>query len=81
MLDAEERCSEAGNGSRFNAVTHGLTAKTAVFPWECGEAFQARIDVYKTGLETRTPFEDELAERAAWLPGSSTGLAARKLLG
>ena len=65
VLDAEERCSQTGDGSRFNAVTHGLTAKTAVFPWECHEAFQARIDVYKNGLETRTPLEDELAERAA----------------
>ena len=53
------------NRSRFNAVTHGLTAKTPVLPGESAEEFQGRIDRYKTGLETRTGLEEELAERAA----------------
>jgi hypothetical protein len=65
VVDAEHRGSEARNGSRFNAVTHGLTAKTPVLPGESAAEFQARIDRYKTGLEPRNGLEEELAERAA----------------
>jgi hypothetical protein len=43
----------------------GLTAKTAVLPWEDPAAFEATVDDYKTGLETRNPLEDRLAQDAA----------------
>ena len=65
VVEVEDRGSQMENRSRFNAVTHGLTAKTPVLPGESAEEFQARIDRYKTGLETRTELEEELAERAA----------------
>jgi hypothetical protein len=65
LIDAEERETTESNGSRFNAVTHGLTAKTAVLPGEDPELFQAKIDLYKAGVGTRNPLEDELAENAA----------------
>ena len=36
-----------------------------MLPGEDPVAFQARVDSFKSGLETRTPLEDELAEKAA----------------
>jgi hypothetical protein len=65
VIDAEERETTNGNGSRFNAVKHGLTAATLVLPGEDPTALQAKIDAYKASLETRNPVEDDLAERAA----------------
>ncbi|HEV3309632.1 MAG TPA: hypothetical protein VG815_03840, partial [Chloroflexota bacterium] len=64
VIDAEGLQSPKRNRS-LNAVKHALTAKTAVLPGENSEAFQARIDSFKSSLETRTPLEDELAEKAA----------------
>jgi hypothetical protein len=65
VIDVEGLQTPIRNGSRFNAVKHGLTAKTAVLPGEDAAEYQARIDLYKESLETRNPLEDELAERAA----------------
>jgi hypothetical protein len=65
VIEAEEVQSSTRSGSRYNAVTHGLTAKTAVLPGEDPEAFQAKVDLFKSDMETRTPLEDELAEKAA----------------
>ena len=62
---ADEGISQAPGGSRFNAVTHGLTAKTAVLPGESGEGLRAQIAEFKANLETRNTIEDRLAERAA----------------
>jgi hypothetical protein len=64
LIDTEGLESPIRNGSRYNAVTHGLTART-VLPGEDPEAFQATVDSFKSGLETRTPLEDKLAEAAA----------------
>jgi hypothetical protein len=65
VIDTEGLEFTNRNGSRYNAVTHGLTAKTAVLPGEDPEAFQAKVDLFKSDMETRTPLEDELAEKAA----------------
>jgi hypothetical protein len=65
VIDTEDPQKQIRSGSRYNAVTHGLTAKTAVLPGEDPEAFQAKVDLFKSGMETRTPLEDELAEKAA----------------
>jgi hypothetical protein len=65
VIDADVPQSSNRGGSRYNAVKHGLTAKTAVLPGEDAEAFQAKIDSYKSSLETRNPLEDDLAARAA----------------
>jgi hypothetical protein len=54
-----------GNGSRFNAVKHGLWAKTPVFPGEDGDEFQALVETYKASLGTRNQYEDDLAKCAA----------------
>ena len=54
-----------GSRSRFNAVKHGLTAKTAVLPGEDPAELQALIDAYKTGHQTRNQSEADLATLAA----------------
>ena len=54
-----------GNGSRYNAVTHGLTARTPVFPNENAGAYQALVNSFKVSLETRNEVENGLAEMAA----------------
>ncbi len=64
-FDANEGQSKSSFGARFNAVTHGLTAKTIVLPNEDFKAFRAKTQEFKDSLETRTPLEDDLAERAA----------------
>ena len=53
------------NSSRYNAVKHGLTAKTPVLPGEDPAELQATIDVYKTGEKVRTVAEGHLATLAA----------------
>ncbi len=53
------------NVSRYNAIKHGLTAKTPVLPGEDPAELQAKIDAYKTGQQTRTEAEGDLATLAA----------------
>jgi hypothetical protein len=54
-----------GSASRFNAVKHGLTTKTAVLPGEDPAAFEANLVIFKAGLKARNPFEEKLAANAA----------------
>ncbi len=65
VIQADVREEKKPNGSRFNALKHGLTAKTAVLPGEDPEMFQARIDQYKGDIETRNGIEEDLAKNAA----------------
>ena len=63
------RSPESREGSRYNALKHGLTARI-VLPWEDEEQYDARLARYKTGLPIRSELEEELAERtaqASWL--------------
>ena len=53
------------SASRFNAVKHGLTAKTPVLPNEDEAAYLDKVDAYKESLQTRNALEDDLAELAA----------------
>ena len=57
--------SPTRSGSRYNAVTHGLTAATPVLPNESAEAYQALVNSFKVSLETRNEVENALAEMAA----------------
>ena len=80
--DADVRqSSKSSFGSRFNALKHGLTAKTLVLPGECQEEYQAKIDLFKECLGTQDALEDELAEmagQAAWkIKRSERALDAR----
>src|SRR5947207_12841667 len=55
---------EGKNRSRFNAVKHGLSAKTLVLPGEDGEAFQGRLDSWTNDLAPRNDVEQDLVGRA-----------------
>ncbi len=50
--------------SRFNAVKHGMTAKTLVLPGEDPEALQHRLDGWTESLKPRNDLEQYLVERA-----------------
>ncbi len=66
LIGVEEQQSEGSyDRSRFNAVKHGLTAKTAVLPGEDREFFQSVVEVYRVDLKTQNQVEDDLAENAA----------------
>ena len=65
VIDVEEGEISKSNGSRFNAVKHGLTAKTAVLPGEDPAQFQAKIDLYRESIGPRNALEDDLAGKAA----------------
>ncbi len=66
LIGVEEQQSEGNyDRSRFNALTHGLTAKTAVLPGEDPQLFQSVVEVYKVDLKTQNQVEDDLAESAA----------------
>ena len=57
--------SPTRSGSPYNAVKHGLTARTPVLPNENAEAYQALVNSFKVSLETRNEVEHRLAEMAA----------------
>src|SRR4051812_24503321 len=61
------RTAQGKSRSRFNALKHGLTAKTPVLPGEDADAYQGRIDAWKRDLAPRDHVEDGLAHRAAHL--------------
>ncbi len=66
LIGVEEQQSGGSHDrSRFNALKHGLTAKTAVLPGEDPELFQSVVDVYKADLNTQNQVEDDLAKNAA----------------
>src|SRR5215471_7312688 len=58
---------EGKNRSKFNALKHGLTAKTLVLPGEDAEILQQRLDAWTTELRPRNSFEWLLVERMAAL--------------
>jgi hypothetical protein len=61
------RTAEGKSRSRFNALKHGLTARTPVLPGEDPEAYRGRIESFVTALEPRNELEQYLAEHAAQL--------------
>jgi hypothetical protein len=59
------RTAEGKDRSRFNAVTHGMTAKFDALPGEDSDALKGRIDAWTADLKPRNPLERDLIERAA----------------
>src|SRR6516165_7419238 len=53
--------------SRFNALKHGLKAKTVVLPGEDPQEYQARLDAWITDLNPQNDVELTLVERAVTL--------------
>ncbi len=51
--------------SRFNAVTHGMTAELDFLPDEDASALRGRIDDWTADLRPRSQLEYDLIERAA----------------
>jgi hypothetical protein len=56
---------EGKNRSKFNALKHGMTARTLVLPGEDAEVFQARLDTWTADLRPRNDLERSLVQRAA----------------
>ncbi len=61
---SDERFIPSGD-RRFNAIKHGLTAKTPVLPGEDPAALQAVIDGFKASVQTKNMLEESLVEMAA----------------
>jgi hypothetical protein len=59
------RTVEGKDRSKYNAVKHGMTAKTPILPGEDEGAFTKRVDSWKDDLRPRGAVEDFLVERAA----------------
>ena len=58
------KTAEGKDRSRFNAVKHGVTAKTLVLPGEDAEALRVRLDAWTEDLQPRDDVEQYLVERA-----------------
>ena len=58
------RTAEGKNRSRFNAVKHGVTARTLVLPGEDADLLQMRIDAWTEDLQPRDDVEQYLVDRA-----------------
>ena len=65
VVGMNDQRASTRNASRFNAIKHGLTAKTPVLPGEDPAELQATIDVYKSDHQTRNQSEADLATLAA----------------
>ncbi len=64
------RTPEGKNRSRFNAVKHGMTAKTLVLPDEDANVLQIRLESFMADLQPQNAVEQVLLEQAvhsSWL--------------
>ena len=59
------RTQEGKSRSRFNAVTHGMTAKFDALPGEDATALRRRIDDWTADFQPCNQVERDLIERAA----------------
>jgi hypothetical protein len=78
------RTPEGKDRSRFNAVKHGMTAKTLVLPGEDVEALQVRIDAWTADLQPRNDVEQHLVEQAvhtSWQLDRADRAATARLAG
>ena len=67
------RTPEGKSRSRFNALKHGMTAKTLVLPGEDADVLQQRIEAWTSDLQPQNEVEQFLVERPCSSPGSSNG--------
>src|SRR4051812_4078027 len=61
------RTAQGKERVRLNAVTHGITAATAVLPHEDGEAYRRRVEAWSRELDAPGELGAYLAERAVRL--------------
>ena len=65
VVGMKDQRASTRSASRFNALKHGLTAKTPVLPGEDPAELQSKIDAYKAKYQTRDVVEGDLMEMAA----------------
>ena len=65
VIGVNEQRASSYDFSRYNAIKHGLTAKTPVLPGEDPAALQAVIDGFKASVQTKNMLEESLVEMAA----------------
>ena len=65
VVGMRDQRASTRNLARFNALKHGLTARTPVLPGEDPAALQAKIDAYQAKYQTRDEVEGDLMEMAA----------------
>ena len=65
VVGMNDQRASTRNASRYNAIKHGLTAKTPVLPGEDRAALQAVIDGFKASVQTKNMLEESLVEMAA----------------
>ncbi|HZW31926.1 MAG TPA: hypothetical protein VFF52_14540 [Isosphaeraceae bacterium] len=58
------RTPEGKERSKFNALKHGLDARTPILPGEDAETYRARIDAWTADFRPRNEFEHFLVEQA-----------------
>ena len=58
------RTPEGKSRSRFNAVKHGMSAKTLVLPGEDADVLQQRIEAWTSDLQPQNEVEQFLVERS-----------------
>ena len=58
---------EGKERSKFNALKHGMSAKTLVLPGEDAEVLQIRINTWTDDLQPQSDLERDLIVRAAAL--------------
>jgi hypothetical protein len=61
------RTPEGKNRYRFNALKHGMTAKTLVLPDEDADVLQMRIETWIADLQPQNDVEQFLVEQAVGL--------------
>jgi hypothetical protein len=59
------KTAEGKSRSRFNALNHGMRARTIVLPGEDADAYQGRVDAWMADLQPRDDAEQSLVEQAA----------------
>src|SRR5262245_29184085 len=61
------RSAEGKERSKFNALKHGMTAKTLILPGEDAGVYQARLGDWLTALEPANDAQESLVENAVGL--------------
>ncbi len=67
------RTAEGKDRSRFNGVTHGMTAKFDVLPGEDGAALTGRIDAWTADFQPRTSSSETWSSGLPGFLGNSRG--------
>ena len=73
VVGMNDQRASTGNASRYNAIKHGLTAKTPVLPGEDPAALQAVIDGFKASVSDEKHARGDLVAWRRSVCGGPTG--------